>query len=388
MKKLHVPMFDLRVTDLALRDELLESVATVFDHGRLFLGPEVEQFEEQTAGLIGTKYAVGVSSGSSALYLALKASGVGLGDEVITTPLTWVISSNAISACGATPVFADVSDDFNIDPRSIEQNITTKTKAIVPVHYAGHMCNMPAITDIAEENDLIIVEDAAQAFGAALNGRMAGSFSLAAGLSMNPMKVLAGYGEAGVVVTNEESVYRRLIRLRHAGTTSDPKKIITNDCREISLNHKMDTINAALLLVALKYLNQRKKIRDDIAERYSKELPASIGRQRSTAKETHARYVYPIRTCWRNELKSYLEDHTVETKIMHEPLVCDAPIYKDIRSHVPTARRVLESSLVIPSNEKLSSDQISYVIQLIQEFVGTKGIYSNDSVASDLGKVN
>jgi dTDP-4-amino-4,6-dideoxygalactose transaminase len=372
MIKMQVPMFDLRVTDLLLKEELLEAVAGVLDHGKLFLGPEVEEFEEKIARYVGTKYALGVGSGSSALYMSLKACGIDSGDEVITTPLTWIISSNAIRACGAIPVFADVRDDFNIDPKSIEQAITSRTRAILPVHYAGHMCDMAEICSIATANNLIVVEDAAQAFGASLQGKKAGSFSLAAGLSMNPMKVLGGYGEAGVVVTNDEIIYKRLRQLRHAGTTSDPKKLITNDCREISLNHKMDTINAALLLIALKYLSQRLETRAALAKRYHKEMPPSIKHQESAFGERHARYVYPIRTCLRDEVKSYLESYGVETKIMHEPLVCDAPAYKQYRCDVPNARRVLKSSLVIPSHEKISSDQATYVIDLFREFEGKR----------------
>ena len=233
-KQIKVPLFDLRVLDTNLRAELTEAFTTVLDHGRLFGGgPELDEFEEIIAAETGMQYAVGVGSGSSAIYMALKACGIGPGDEVITTPLTWIITVNAIAACGATPVFADVREDFNIDPMSIKERISSKTKAIVPMHYVGHMCEMDKICSIAEKNGLMIIEDAAQAFGASLNGEIAGSFSIAAGFSMNPMEVLGGYGEAGVVVTNEDEIYRRLKRLRHAGTTSDPKRIITNECLDL-----------------------------------------------------------------------------------------------------------------------------------------------------------
>jgi len=365
---MRVPFFDLRVTNPELKRELLAAISRVFDHGKLFLGPEVEEFEEQIAKFVGTKFALGVSSGSSALYLSLKACGIGVGDEVITTPLTWIISSNAIRACGADPVFADVRDNLNIDPISVEQLISPRTKAIVPVHFAGHMCDMNALRSIAKANDLVIVEDAAQAFGASLNGKKAGSFSIAAGFSMNPMKVMGGYGESGVVVTNDESIFERLKRLRHAGTTSDPKKIITNYCEEVSLNHKMDTINAATLLVAFRHLPERKEIKEAIASRYNRELPPLIGRQVPVHGEIHARYVYPIRSPQRDRLKSYLEARGVETKIMHEPLVCDAPIYRECRGTVLNARKVLSESLVIPSHEKLSPEQLTYIIQLIRNF--------------------
>ena len=341
----------------------------VLDHGRLFMGPEVEEFEDKIAKEIGTKFAVGVGSGSSALYMSLKACGIGPRDEVITTPLGWIITANAIAACGATPVFADVREDFNIDPESIKQRITNKTKAILPMHYAGHMCDMESICRIADKNNLLVVEDAAQAFGGSLKGKKAGSFSLAAGLSMNPMKVLGGYGEAGAVVTNDEKIYQRVKRLRHAGTTSDPKKKITNECLEVSLNHKMDTINAALLLVSLKHLPEKRKKREAIARLYDSELPPQILRQGYLEDEVHGRYVYAVRVNARNQLKKYLESRYVETKIFNEPLACDAPVYEQYNIHpVPAARKMLEMNLILPSHENLSNNQIDYVMDIFFEF--------------------
>jgi dTDP-4-amino-4,6-dideoxygalactose transaminase len=366
---MRVPIFDLRVTDSQLKDDLMIAFEKVIDHGKLFMGPEVEEFEEMVANYIGTKYVVGVGSGSSALYMALKACDIGPGDEVITTPLTWIITVNAIAACGATPVFADVREDFNIDPASIEERLTPKTKAIVPMHYAGHMCDMEAICSFADKNGLIVVEDAAQAFGASLKGRKAGSFSLAAGLSMNPMKVLAGYGEAGAVVTDDEKIYQRLKRIRHAGTTSDPKKRITNECLEVSLNHKMDTINAALLLVALKHLPEKKKKREMIAKRFDNELQTQILLQGYLENEVHGRYVYVIKTNKRDQLKKILEHNQIETKILNEPLACDAPVFKQYNNYsVPVARQMLAISLVIPSHEKLSQKQVDYIISSINSF--------------------
>jgi dTDP-4-amino-4,6-dideoxygalactose transaminase len=369
---MQIPIFNLKVTDPKLKEELVVAFEKVISHGKLILGPEVEEFEEKVAKYIGTKYAVGVDSGSSALYLSLRACGIGIGDEVITTPLTWIITINAIAACGAIPVFADVQDDFNIDPISIEEKITSNTKAIVPMHYAGHMCDMPSICAIAEKNNLIIIEDAAQAFGGMLNGKKAGSFSLAAGLSMNPMKVYGGYGEAGAVVTNDSKIYQKIKRLRHAGTTSDPQKIITNICTDISLNHKMDTINAALLLVALKYLPEKLVCRKLIADRYDNELPLQIGRQGSLEGEINARYVYAIKYKERNKLKDYLAKHNVETKIMHEPLACDAPVFRKYNVNpVPNARKILKNSLVIPSHEKMDKLQVNRIIDLTHRFIDT-----------------
>ncbi len=359
-----VPFFDLRTLDPKLRSELIQSVEVVLDHGRLFLGPEVEALESKVSEYIGCKYAVGVDSGSSALFLALKASGIGHGDEVITTPFTWIISANAIAACGATPVFADVLDDFTIDPQSVESMLSVKTKAIVPMHYAGKMCDMKTLTDLAKSHNLLIIEDSAQAFGASIDGKKSGTFSIAAGFSMNPMKAFGGYGEAGMVVTNEESIYRRLKKLRHAGTASDPKKLITNYCEEVSLNHKMDTINAALLLVALKYLPEKHKRKEEVAASLHKGLASPISPQKVSAGYVHARYVYPILVQNRDAFKSYLEVNGIETKIMHDPLVCDAPVFKNCRASVVRSTSLLASSLVLPSHEKLSDSQIQYIIEI------------------------
>jgi len=364
-----VPFFDLRTEQSQLKRDLIAAVENVLDHGRLFLGPEVEELESEISQYLGCKYAVGVDSGSSALFLALKASGIGPGDEVITTPLTWIISANAIAACGADPVFADVLDDFTIDPVSVESMISTKTKAVVPMHYAGQMCDMRKLTAVAKSNNLLIVEDAAQAFGAKLRGKNAGTFSTAAGFSLNPMKAFGGYGEAGVVVTDDELIYQKVKRLRHAGTTSDPKKRITNYCEDISLNHKMDTINAALLLVAMRYLPEKQKRKERIASILRDGLPGSIESQRTLPDHVHGRYVYPIRSSSRDALKSFLEEHQIETKIMHEPLVCDAPVFKMCRASSENAREVLNSSLVVPSHEKLSSEQVQYIIDVVSAFI-------------------
>jgi hypothetical protein len=301
--------------------------------------------------------------------MALKACDIGPGDEVITTPLTWIITVNAIAACGATPVFADVRDDFNIDPESIKERITPKTKAIVPMHYAGHMCEMEKICEVAETENLMVVEDAAQAFGASLNGKMAGSFSIAAGFSMNPMKVLGGYGEAGVVVTNDEEIYRRLKRLRHAGTTSDPKKIITNECLDVSLNHKMDTINAALLLIALKHLPEKQKKQEAIARRYDNELPVQIEKQGYLENEIHGRHLYAIKCKNRDQLKTFLEKNQIEIRIMYEPLASDAPVYRHLNSmDTPLAKELLSQNLIIPSHEKLTEKEIDYVVNMFHGF--------------------
>lgn len=367
--EMKVPIFDLKLQNDGLRLELLDAVDKVLRHGRLILGPEVEEFEKEIAKYVGVRHAVGVASGSSALYLALRSAGIGPGDEVITTPLTWIITLNAITSCGATPVCVDVRDDFNIDPDAIEAAITKLTRAILPVHFTGQMCAMDKICKIAEKHNLLIIEDAAQAFGAKHKSKMAGSFSKAAGFSMNPMKALAGYGEAGVVTTDDDEIHEKLRMLRHAGTKSDPQKKITNECHYVVLNHKIDTIQAAMLLVSLKYLPQRMARRTEIAKKYTTALSKFMKCPQPPQGDLHAYFTYAIQTDRRDELREYLTKRQIENKVFHIPLASDAPVYSHLKkTDTPVARRITDEFLSLPAHEKLSDEQIDYVIDSIRDF--------------------
>ncbi len=364
-----IPMFDLRVTDQVLMTKLKNAFETTLSHGMVMLGPEVQELEKRICKIIKTQFAVGVGSGSSAIYLALRASGINQGDEVIVSPMTWIITVNAIAACGAIPVFADINDDFNIDPKSIKNRINKKTKAILTMHYAGKLCDMTKITKLAKENELLIIEDAAQAFGSSMNGVFAGNFSTAASFSFNPMKTLGGYGEAGIVVTNNEEIYERVKRLRHAGTNSDPRKFITNDCVEVSLNHKIDTINASFLLIALDELDKKMTKRHYIASSLNKRLTKKIRFQKTKKDEVHSRYVYPIITDKRDDLKRHLENNGIETKVMHYPLACDAQVYRKYNNYpLPKSYELINKNLILPSHEKLNENDLDYLINTVNAF--------------------
>jgi len=315
------------------------------------------------------KYAVGLASGSSAVYLALKSVGVGPGDEVITTPLTWVLTQNAIAECGAIPICVDIWEDFNIDPYKIEAAITDKTKAIVPVHFTGHMCKMDIINQIAEKHGLTVVEDAAQAYGGRYKGKMSGSYSKVAAFSMNTMKVLASFGEAGAVVTDDSEIYEKIRILRYSGTKSDPKKIISNEALYVTLNHKIDTVQASMLLVAMKYLPQKMARRKEIAERYTASLSNLVKCPKTPDGDIHAYFTYAIQADHRDQLMSYLNKNGIETKIYHLPLASEAPIYaKYKRFETPIAQRVSSRALSLPAHEKLKDEQIDYVIEMVKKF--------------------
>ena len=215
---MHIPYMDLSVRDPVLKAELLQAVDQVLSHGRIILGPEVDDLEQRIAERSQKSHAVGLNSGTDALFLAMKSLGVGPGDEVITTALSWIATANAIVLCGATPVFVDIGEDLNINADLIAEAMTPKTRVILPVHWGGLPCDMAKIMEIADQNGVSVIEDAAQAFGSHINGAMTGSFGQVNCFSMNPMKIFNAYGDAGAVVTDDDSLYEKLVSLRYGGT--------------------------------------------------------------------------------------------------------------------------------------------------------------------------
>lgn len=358
-----IPYRDLSVDDFSLRKELLHAVDNVLLHGRILLGPEVDEFEEEVARYCQKKYAVGVSSGTDALYLALRSLGIGPGDEVITTPMSWIATTNAIALCGGTPVFVDIDEDLNINAELIPNAITDRTKAIMPVHFTGKLCDMNRILEIAQTHDLYVVEDAAQAFGAQRNGRMAGSFGHVNCFSMNPMKVYCAYGEAGAIVTDDKDLYHSLLSLRYAGT------INKENCHTPSMNGRLDTIQAAMMLVNLKYLPRKLERLQEIAAYYTNYLRDIITCPEPDS-SFHVYYSYTVITPQRDELQAYLNDNGIETKIQHPILMPYHKAYKDMlpKPDLPVAERLVKQILCIPNHEKLQQDELEYIVKTIQDF--------------------
>ena len=359
-----IPYRDLSVKDPTLKTELLQSVDRVLSHGRTILGPEVDEFEKQVAKYCQKKYAVGVNSGTDALYLALRCLDIGHGDEVITTPLSWIATLNAISLCGATPVFVDISEDLNINASLIADAITPKTKAIVPVHFTGRMCDMAQILDVASKHGIRVIEDAAQAFGARIDGAVAGSFGTVSCFSMNPMKVFCAYGEAGAIVTDDYELCQRIKSLRYNGTVNK------EDCHEPSLNGRIDTVQAAMMLVELKYLQDKIDRRRKIAEFYDKALKDVVicpGRDESY----HIYYSYTIVAERRDELKKYLDSKGIETKIQHQILMPFHTAYRHLpQPLIPVAERLVKQILCIPNQEDLTAEETDYIATHINKFYG------------------
>ena len=358
-----IPYLDLSVKDPALKAQLLEAVDRVLTHGRVVLGPEVEEFESRLADFCGRGFAVGVSSGTDALYLALRASGIGEGDEVITTPLSWISTVNAITMVGAKPIFVDIEPDLNISPELIVDAITTRTKAIIPVHFNGKVCKMDSIIRIADKYGILVIEDAAQAFGASLNGKKAGSFGHIACFSMNSMKVLHSYGEAGIILTDEPLIREKLEYLRYAGTVD------RENCVFPSLNFRIQTLQAALLLVELNRVDNIIEHRRRIAQKYLLGLQDLVECPREDIDSIHVFYTYTIQCDRRDELKAHLQQLSIETKIHHSILMPYHDAYKDkLKPHIPQADKLHKRILSIPNHEKMEDSAVDIVINRIREF--------------------
>ena len=345
------------------RKKLLDAVDTVFKHGMLVLGPEVEELETKIASFCGRKFGIGVNSGTDALFLGLKSLGIGPGDEVITTSLSWIATANSIALTGATPQFADVRDDLNIDPRSVERLITDNTKALLPVHFNGKVCEMDELTAIAEKHNLKLIEDAAQAFSAHYKDRIAGSFGDIACFSMNPMKVFAGLGEAGMILTDSVEIKDRLHSLRYAGT------IDREICVEPSHNSRLDTIQAAMLLKRFDRLDELIEKRRETAKIYNEKLHDFAVTPVDSKSNRQVYYAYTILADDRDALKEFLESEGIETKIRHPVLMPQQPAYKENAvGEFSNAERVVTKILSLPIGEHLVRDDVEFVCSSVSDF--------------------
>ena len=265
-----VKFLNLSINDHVEINAMQSALTRCLNHGQLVMGREIENLEFALSEYVGRKKCISVSSGTDAVYLALRAVNIGQGDEVITTPLSWIATTNAISMLGAEPVFCDINDDLNIDPSSIEKLITTKTKAILTVDYTGNMANYDEINKIANRYDLKLVEDGSQSFGASFSGIKCGGHGIISAVSHNPMKIFGALGECGSIFTDDEEIAEKVAILRYNGMVN--KEYL----KYPSLNFRADALQAAFLMEKLKFLPQKLKRRQEIAERYSKSLKTIV----------------------------------------------------------------------------------------------------------------
>ncbi len=330
-------------------------------------GPKVREFEEKFAKLCGTKFAVAVSSGTAALHLALLSLGIGQNDEVITVPNTFIATAEAISHCGAKPVFCDINrDNYNIDENLIEEKITNKTKAIIPVHLYGNPCNMDRINEIAKKYNLTVIEDACQAHGAEYRNQKVGSLSDAAAFSFYPGKNLGAYGEGGIITTNNPVIAEKCRLYRAHG--ENPKNIHNI----IGYNYRLEGMQGAILRVKLKYLDKWNESRRKNAELYSKLLEGIVPTQKISLNNKAVFHVYAIMHKERDKLREFLQTKGISTGIHYEKPVHLQKAYSFLsykESDLPIAEKAMKESLSLPIYPEMTEAQIAYVCDSIKEFV-------------------
>ena len=349
-----------------LRAKLLIAVERVLKNGQLIMGPEVAEMENQIAKYCNVSHCIGVSSGTSAIYIALASKGIGPNDEVITTPMSAISTANAIVMTGAEPVFVDVGSDLNINVNLIEEAITRKTKAIVPVHYTGRLCNMDKIIKIANAHKLLVIEDASQAWGAKNHLGYAGAIGNAGAISISQMKILNSYGEAGIILTNNSDYAEKMIILRYLG-------IVNREvCVFPTLNHKIDTIQAAMLMAGFDTVDKKIERRLEIAMRYHEGMSkiVSCPAPPKNLKDLSCVFFdYTIQTSMRKELRRWMEDKGVEVKIRHPLTLADQPCLQHLpKRDLPMSSRLVHEILSLPIHEKMKDDEVDYVIEQVNKF--------------------
>ncbi len=367
-----IPLVDLKSQYISIKPEIDEAIQKILDNTSFIMGSPVEDFEKNLAEFCNCQKAIGTSSGTSALFLALKAYGIKKGDEVITVPNSFIATAEAIVHCGATPVFVDINEKtMLIDVSKINEKITSRTKAIIPVHLYGQICDMDPLMEIAKENGLAVIEDAAQAIGATYKGRTI-PISETATFSFFPAKNLGAYGDAGGVVTNNSEIADKIFKLRNHG------RVRKYESDSIGYGARLDALQAAVLNVKLNHLSGWLQKRRDNAAKYSQSLQDVEG-VRITHEEDYGEktyYMYVIRTNRRNELFEKLKEKEIACGI-HYPVPLHLQTALSFLGYqvgdFPVTEKASREILSIPMFPELSSEQIEKVSSSIKE------VMKNDS---------
>lgn len=361
-----VPFIDLGRQHRPLKKEMLSAFERVFDSNQFVLGDEVRLFEEDVASYIGAKYAIGVSNCTNALLLSLKALDVEAGDEVITTPFTFVATAEVIALIGAKPVFCDINPhDYNIDPTKIKSTIHKKTKAILPVHLYGQAADMDSIMNIARENSLRVVEDMAQAVGATYRGKKVGMFGDTACISFFPTKNLSALGDAGMILTNNEELNTRLRAFRVHGASQKYRHEF------LGYNDRLDALQAAFLRIKLQHLDKWNERRRQIAKRYDSAFKDVVQIPVINSENETTYHQYTIRTPQRDALRQYLIDKEIGSAI-HYPIPLHLqPAFTYLgykEGDFPEAEKAAGEVVSLPIHHTLTDEEVDFVITSIREF--------------------
>ena len=365
MPEMNIPFVDLARQFRSLESELAKAFLDVGRSGVYIMGERLEQFEKNAADYCGVKHCLGVADGSDALFLVLKAFGIGPGDEVITAANSFIASAWVIAAVGAKPVLVDVCEDFNIDPSLIENAITPKTRAIIPVHLTGRPAQMKEILEIAVKNDIKVIEDAAQAIGARYFDKPVGGLGHAAGFSLHPLKNLGVYGDGGLITTNDDTLISKLRLLRNHGLRN------RDECEIWGFNSRLDSMQAAFGDIKLKRLSQWNLRCREIAALYSKGLSSHVQVPFDKPHEECVYHNFVIRTDRRDDLMSHLKEHGVDTRV-HYPI----PIHmqdaaKDLGykpGDMPLSEMYAKTMVSLPIYPELTNEEVNYVISTVSGF--------------------
>jgi dTDP-4-amino-4,6-dideoxygalactose transaminase len=364
-----VPFLNLKVLFATIHAEILAEVTEVLESAQYVLGPKVAAFEKAFAAYCGVRHTVGTNSGTSALHMALVAADIRPGDEVITTPMTFMATTAAILYAGAMPVFVDIDpESSNMDPAKIEAAITPRTKAIMPVHLYGHMADMPRICAIAEKHGLLVIEDAAQAHGAEWNGKRAGSWGHMACFSFYPGKNLGACGEAGAVVTSDDALAERLATHRDWGQKGRYNHVLAG------FNARMEGIQGAVLGVKLRHLEGWTEQRRHIAAMYAEKLTGIPGLllPQKAPEARHVYHIYAVRVADRLGLQVRLTEKGIGTGIHYPQAVHQLACYKDMpftKGSWPHAEQCAAEVLSLPMCPMMTDAQVLEVCLHIREFM-------------------
>ncbi|MCH8203623.1 MAG: DegT/DnrJ/EryC1/StrS family aminotransferase [Candidatus Hydrogenedentes bacterium] len=362
-----IPFVDLKKQFRALESEMREAIDRVLVRAWFVLGEELDTFEGAFAKYLGAKHAVGVGSGTDAIHLALRAAGIGPGDEVITVANTAVPTLTGICACGASAVLVDIDPTtFTLDPALIAEAITSNTKAIVPVHLYGHPCDMDAILAVAQKHSLVVIEDCAQAHGALYKGRPCGTFGEAAAFSFYPSKNLGAYGDGGAVVTNNPDIDERLRKLRNYGESER----YHHECQGV--NSRLDEIQAAVLGVKLPHLDAWNAARRQHAKQYRdglEGLPLRLPTEAEWA--THCYHLYVVRSQERDGLREHLRAEGIGTQLHYPVPIHFQEAYACLgkaSGSFPESESAASEVLSLPMYPELTSDAIETVARAIKDY--------------------
>ena len=340
----------------------------VMSNGDLIDRRQLREFEENLARFVGTQYAVGLNSGYDALHLSLRAAGIGPGDEVIVPAHTFVATCSAVVNVGATPVLVDVGPDFNINVDLIEEAITPRTRAIIPVHLNGWMADMPRIMEIARRYHLVVVEDACQSLGASIHGKKAGSWGLTGCWSFYPFKILGGYGDGGAITTNDPDVALFVRRMRFNGEDRE-----TGEYHGHGFTCLLDNLQAAFLNVKLRYLPQWIQRRQALAERYRQgleDIPDLVLPHYEKPGFVHVYQNYVVRSKQGDAFSNYLKENGVEVLTQFRKPYYKHQALKLVDRGFPETEALSQEVCSLPMNVEIDDEEVDYVIEVVRSFYG------------------